>query len=219
MLKNKRMNKFFCVFSAVMLAGNLAGINALAESLDEHYFSGKNASTPSETWNGESNSEEVHELELIGSDEIQNKKSTQLVNVSEYQESYEVEVYASLPSEFTVSIPKIITLDATGENETRFAVGVKGSLAPHYAVTSTADPLLELVNTQDAGKKFNASISTYTDSLTLSYGWELLSSDIYNGDGIGFYKIDNERAPAPGSYRGTFNIRIDLIDLTELEES
>ncbi len=217
MLKNTLAKQLLEMAAAILMVGNLLNIQVFAETLKDHYFGDENASTASESWDGRSSNKDLHEIELTGSDEIQNKQATQLVNISEYQKSYEVEVYASLPSEFTVSIPKIITLDATGETETNFTIGVKGILAPRYAVTSTVDSNLEMTNTRDARQKFNASITTYTDSLTLSYGWELLASDIYNGDSIGFYRITNEKAPVPGSYTGTFDVHIDLVDLSMME--
>lgn len=213
MLKKKIVNYVLGNLVAMTVVGN-TGINAFAQTLGEHYLGDENNSTPSESWDGNSIDDSLHEVELEGTDEFQDKKATQIVNISEYQESYEVEVYASLASEFTVSIPKIITLDATGEKESGFIVGVKGALAPNYAVTSTPSSNFELINTRDERQKFNASISSYTDSLTLFYGWNLISQDVYNGDGMGYYIIENEKAPMPGAYTGTFNICFDLIDLS-----
>lgn len=211
---NKWVKPITSGLSAVIVIGCLMKIHVSAQTLTDYYFQEGDASTPSESWDGSSSDNEFYEVELEGIDEIQNKKSTQLINLSQYQESYEVEVYASLPSEFTVSIPKIITLDASGKTDTRFAVGVKGSLAPNYAVTSTADSLIKMTNSRDERITFNALISTYTDSLTLSYMWNFLDANSYNGDSIGYYNISNDKIPVAGTYMGTFNIQIDLVDLS-----
>lgn len=135
----------------------------------------------------------------VGKDESQNKKSEYFDDITEEIEKG-CEVYATLPSSFTVKIPKTVILTGTANGSGAYTVKVSGDIAGDETITVA--PADSVAMKQTGKDDVTATIAQTKKTWTVA--------DTGLADGVSTTGTITASGLTAGQWKGTFNFDISL---------